>query len=415
MSDTNARRKVLWLIFFLAVITYFDRVCISAAAPAITAEFHLSPEQMGYVFGAFSLAYALFEIPGGWLGDRFGTRRALARIVLCWTAFTMITGAATGFLTLVIIRFCFGAGEAGAFPNIARTVSNWLPVSEQGKGISIAFLGVAAGAAISAPLVIPIVGLFGWRWTFVIVGLAGVIWTIVWYWWFRDKPEDHSGVGREELELIKSGKREVGAGEADWRKLITNRNMLSIGIAYFAFGYGIFFYVTWLPTYLIKARGFAPEHAKWLSAVPWIFSGAAFVFGGWLTDRLARTNLKLARCGVGAIGYTISGLALVAVALTPSSIAAALLLAVAACFQMMTLAASWSVCLDVGRSRVGVVSGFMNMVGNVGGTLSPIAVGVAVQRFGSWSLPFYFAAGVFAFGALMWLTVDPLKPVLAEA
>lgn len=416
MPPTHARRNVLWLIFFLAVITYFDRLCISAAAPAITKEFGFTASQMGWIFSAFTFAYAIFEIPSGWLGDTLGTRKALTRIVFCWTIFTMLTGAAIGFWSLLTIRFLFGAGEAGAFPNIARTVSRWFPIDEQGRGISVAFFGLAVGSAISVPIVFPLVERFGWRWTFVLVGLVGFVWCAVWYWWFRDEPQNHPAVNEAELKLIQANKDGLVAQShhVPWKLIFTSRNLLAIGAMYFAFGYGIFFYVTWLPTYLIKARGFSNEYAKWFSALPWVVSGLAFLFGGWLTDRLAQRDLKLARRGVGMVGYLVSGAALIAVAMTPNRVAAACLLAVAACFQMMTLSASWSVCLDVGRKNAGVVTGFMNMIGNLGGTLSPIVVGQAVDRLQSWTLPFYIAAGVFAFSAVMWLFVDPYQSVVEE-
>jgi MFS transporter, ACS family, glucarate transporter len=416
MPPTHARRNVLWLIFFLAVITYFDRLCISAAAPAITKEFGFTASQMGWIFSAFTFAYAIFEIPSGWLGDTLGTRKALTRIVFCWTIFTMLTGAAVGFWSLLTIRFLFGAGEAGAFPNIARTVSRWFPISEQGRGISVAFFGLAVGSAVSVPIVFPLVERFGWRWTFVLVGLVGFLWCAVWYWWFRDEPKDHPAVNEAELQLIQANKDSLVAAShrVPWKLLFTNKNLLAIGGMYFAYGYGVFFYITWLPTYLIKARGFSNEYAKWFSALPWVVSGLAFLFGGWLTDKLAQRDLKLARRGVGMVGYAVSGLALIAVALTPNRVIAALLLAVAACFQMMTLSAAWSVCLDVGRKNAGVVTGFMNMIGNFGGTLSPIVVGQAVDRLQSWTLPFYIAAGVFAFSAVMWLFVDPNESVVAE-
>src|SRR5713101_8002407 len=186
---TAARFKVLGLLFLLTNITYLDRLCISAAAPAITGTFGFSPLQMGYIFSAFTLAYAAFEIPSGWLGDYFGTRKALARIVLWWSIFTALTGAAGGFVTLIIVRFLFGAGEAGAIPNIARSISRWFPASHQGRALSVAFIGNAVGAAISTPLVFKLVELQGWRLPFLEFGAVGMVWAVVWYWWFRDRPE----------------------------------------------------------------------------------------------------------------------------------------------------------------------------------------------------------------------------------
>jgi len=191
-KPTTARFKVLGFIFSLSVITYLDRLCISAAAPSIVAEFHLSPSQMGYVFSAFTLAYAVFEIPSGWLGDYIGTRKALTRIVLWWSVFTALTGATTGLISLITIRTLFGAGEAGAVPNVARTVSRWFPQTQQGRALSASFVGLATGATISTPLVFMLMKVQGWRWTFVEFGAVGVVWSVTWYKWFRDRPEEHT-------------------------------------------------------------------------------------------------------------------------------------------------------------------------------------------------------------------------------
>lgn len=419
-APSRARRNVLWLIFSLAVITYLDRLAISAAAPAITREFGFTPSEMGRIFSAFTLAYALFEIPSGWLGDAIGARKALLRIVLCWSAFTMLTGAAAGFLSLVLVRFLFGAGEAGAFPNIARAVSRWFPHGEQGRALSAAFLGLAVGASLTTPLVFKLMAWQNWRWVFVEFGLLGVLWGVIWYRWYRDRPEEHPAVNAAELEVIRSGQTQAAltghSRQVPWKKLLRSTNLAYICGMYFAYGYGLYFYVTWLPTYLLTARGFSTTYAGLFSALPWLLGAGAFWLGGWATDWLVRRtdSLRLGRSGVGAFGYTVSALALVAVARTEDRVLAACLLAVAASFQMMTCSAAWSVCLDVGRRNAGVVTGFMNTVGNLGGTATPLVVGYAVERWGSWSLPFYVTAGVFAFGVLMWLLVDPRRSVLGE-
>ncbi|HYE76192.1 MAG TPA: MFS transporter [Blastocatellia bacterium] len=419
LKPTRTRYKVLWLVFTLAVITYLDRLCISAAAPAITQEFGFTPTQMGYIFSAFTLAYAVFEVPSGWLGDYMGTRKALTRIVLCWSLFTVLTGASVGFWSLITIRFLFGAGEAGAFPNIARTVSRWLPAAEQGRGMSVSFLGLAAGSAIATPLVFKLIEWQGWRWAFVWVGLVGVVWCVIWYRWFRDTPEEHSSVNEAELKMIRANAVKTDfehKHRVPWRRLFKSANLWAIGAMYIAYGYGIYFYITWLPTYLLKARGFSTTYAGWFSSLPWILSAGAFWFGGWLTDWLSmRTgSMKIGRCGVGAIGYGVSGLALLAIAQTENRILAVALIAVAMCFQMMTASAAWSVCLDVGRRNAGVVTGFMNTVGNIGGVASPMVVGYAVEKLHSWTIPFYVAAGVFAWGVVMWLIVNPNRSVLDE-
>lgn len=414
---TQARRTLRQLIFALTVITYLDRLCISAAMPAIAAEYHLSAAQKGWIFSAFTIAYAAFEIPSGWLGDRFGARLALTRITLWWSAFTMLTGTVIGFWSLFIVRFLFGAGEAGAFPNIARAVSNWFPSAEQGRGLSSGFIGLASGSALAAPLVFTLLEFQGWRWAFVEFGSLGLLWAIAWHRWFRDRPEDHPSVNEAELLMIRSGmelKEEIDG--VPWRALFKSANLAFICLMYFAYGYGLYFYITWLPIYLLEARGFSLGSTKWLAALPWALSALGFWFGGWLTDYLVKRtgNLKLARCGIGVAGYAGGALAIIAVAQVENNLQAAFLLALALCFQTMTISAAWAVCLDVGKRNAGVVTGFMNTVGNAGGALAPVVVGYAVNNLHSWTLPFYLMAGVFGFGVLMWLAVDPKRQVLEE-
>ena len=415
VRPTRARFTVLWLLFALAVITYLDRLCISVAAPAISDEFHLTPSQMGYLFSAFTLAYALFEVPSGWLGDRFGTHSALTRIVLWWSAFTMLTGATTGFGSLLFVRLLFGAGEAGAVPNTARTISQWMPKAQQGRGLSTAFIGHSLGAAISAPLVFQLIARQGWRLTFVECGLVGVVWCGCWHRWFRNRPEEHPSVNPAELQLIQAGRTEpelaTHSPRLPWKTLFGSANMALICAMYFAYAYGLYFYITWLPTYLIRARGFSTAWASFFSSLPWVVSIGAHLFGGWITDWLARRtgSLKLARCGVGAVGLAASGIALVIAARTPNNVLAASLIAVAAGFQLMTGSAAWATCLDVGRRHAGVVTGLMNTVGNLGGTIAPVVMGLIVEKLHSWTLPFYLTAIILACGVVMWLLVNPEK------
>lgn len=417
MAPSNAHTKFLWLIYALAAITFLDRVCISAAAPAIIDEFGFTPTQMSYVFSAFTFAYAAFEIPSGWMGDRFGTRLALTRIVLWWSLFTALTGAAFGFWSLATIRFLFGAGEAGAFPNIARSVSQWLPPAQNGRGLSVSFMGLATGAAMSAPLVFTLLKYQNWRWTFLEFGLLGAAWAAVWYYWFRDRPQDHSGVNEAELLLIQPPDvpRFETSHRIPWKTIFTSGNLWTICAMYFAYAYGLYFYLTWLPTYLIKARGFDPSYAKWYSALPWVFSAFTFWLGGQLTDRLAQSRgLKIARCGVGATGYALSAVLLFVITQINNNTLAAVLLALAQGCAALTISPAWSVCLDVGRRNAGIVTAFMNTFGNVGGTIAPLVTGYLVEHYGSWNLPFYGMAAVFSLGAGLWLMVNPYQSVLEE-
>lgn len=413
-APTNARYKVLTLLVALASLTYLDRLCISIAGPSIMKEFDFNAETMGYIYSAFTFAYALLEIPSGWLGDRFGTRRALTRIVLWWSSFTMLTAATVGFYSLFFIRLLFGAGEAGAIPNSASTVSRWFPASQRGRAMSAVCIGHAIGATATPFIVFRLIGWQGWRLPFVEFGVLGAIWCVIWYRWFRDTPEEHTSVNEAEVEVIRSGLPVVASRshKVPWAVFLRSRNIFFLCAMYFCYGYGLYFYITWLPTYLIKARGFDTDWASIFSSLPWLCGALAFLCGGWLTDTLVRRGRhKLARCGLGAFGLTMSALMLVFVGLAQDRFVAASLISVALFFQFLTTPAVWATCMDIGRSRAGVVSGMTNTFGNLAGTAAPIVFGFVVQRLGSWTLPFYIAAAVMACGVVMWLFIDPRRPL----
>lgn len=414
LSPTRARYKVLSLLFALATLTYLDRLCISVAAPAITAEFGFTPTQMGYIFSAFTFSYALFEIPSGWFGDYFGTRKALTRIVLWWSVFTMLTAATFGFVSLFIVRLLFGAGEAGAIPNSASTVARWFPASQRGRAMGGVCIGHALGAAATPPIIFLLIEWQGWRWPFVEFGALGIVWCAIWYWWFRDTPDQHAAVNAAEVALIREGLpvQHTHAHKIPWRAFARSKNIFFLCAMYFAYGYSLYFYITWLPTYLLKARGFTTASAGFFSALPWIFGGAAFLCGGWLTDQLVtRGYRRLARVGLGVFGLTASGLTLILVARAENNVVAALLIAVALFFQFLTTPAVWATCMDIGGRNSGVVSGTINTCGNLAGTIAPIVFGYVLEKWGSWTIPFYIAAGFLCFGVIMWLFIDPRQPL----
>jgi sugar phosphate permease len=413
-APTRARYKVLGLLVALAALTYLDRLCISVAGPTIMREFDFTPLQMGYIYSAFTFAYALFEVPSGWFGDRFGTRKALTRIVLWWSAFTMLTAATFGFASLFVVRLLFGAGEAGAIPNSASTVSRWFPAAQRGRAMGAVCIGHALGATATPFIVFYLIDLQGWRWPFVECGLLGVVWCVVWYRWFRDTPEEHPAANESEVELIRAGApAETKHSHAiPWRVFLRSKNIFFLCAMYVCYGYGLYFYITWLPTYLIQARGFDQDWASIFSSLPWLCGALAFVCGGWITDTLVRRGRhKLARSGLGAFGLTMSALMLVFVARAEDKFVAAVLISVALFFQFLTTPAVWATCLDIGRRRAGVVSGTTNMFGNLAGTVAPIIFGYVVQTWGSWTIPFYIAAAIMACGVVMWLFIDPRRPL----
>jgi ACS family glucarate transporter-like MFS transporter len=416
----RVRRRVLVFAFLLALVTYLDRVCISAAAPFIMDDLHLSVLQMSAVFSAFTLAYSLFEIPSGWLGDTAGPRRVLTRIVLWWSGFTMLTGAAIGQNSLLAIRFLFGAGEAGAFPNMARALSRWFPTRERGRANAVMFFGSRVGGMLSAPIALLLIGGIGWRASFAAFGLLGLGWAAVWHAWFRDRPSDHPAVSTEELAWIQHDHTFDDAGARDagddiqratpWLALATSRNLCAICAMYFAYAYGLYFYFTWLPTYLTRVLGFSALNGGLFAGLPFLLAGLANLAGGRLTDWLAETRgLRAARCGLGFWSFLVCAVLVAASTIVPQPMAKATLLAFALGAVDLSLGACWAVCLDVGVENAGVVTGAMNTVGNIGGLIAPLVVGVAVDRWQSWTIPFYITAGVYAFGAVAWLAIDPTE------
>lgn len=416
------RGRVLAFAFLLALVTYLDRICISAAAPAIMDDLHLSFLQMSVVFSAFTLAYSLFEVPSGWLGDIKGPRSVLTRIVLWWSGFTMLTGAAQGLRSLVAIRFLFGAGEAGAFPNVARAFSSWFPIRERGRANGVLFLGSRVGGMLSAPVALLLIARWGWRSSFFLFGTLGVVWAAAWHMWFRDRPEDHPATSDDEIAWIRQDGARGAAdhkggwsgGRTPWRELLAGKNLYAICAMYFAFGYGLYFSFTWLPTYLITVLGFSRFSGGLFAALPFLLAGLADLAGGVLTDRLAqKRGLRIGRCYLGCASFTLGALFLTASTVTGSPVASALLIACALASADLALGACWAVPLDVAPDHAGVITGCMNTFGNLGGLVGPLVVGLAVDRWRSWTFPFYVTAGVYAFGALAWLVIDPTEQTAA--
>jgi MFS transporter, ACS family, glucarate transporter len=400
------------MAFLLAIVTYLDRVCISIAAPAIVDDLGITLLQMGTAFSAFTLAYSLFEIPSGWLGDRIGPRRVLTRIVLWWSAFTMLTGLVQGLRSLIVVRFLFGAGEAGAFPNVMRSFATWFPARERGMASGVVFFGTRLGGALAAPVMLVLIQRWGWRACFYVFGVLGVVWAWAWQRSYRDRPADHPDVNAAELSWIDGGRSPAAPPPTPWRQLISSGNLYAICAMYFGYAYGLYFYFTWLPTYLVRELGFSPLGSGFFASLPFILAGIANLAGGWCTDRLARTHgLRHARVTLGCVSFATSAALIVGSLTVPGSVPKALLLALALASADFALSACWAVCLDIGEAHAGVVTACMNSVGNLGGLAGPIVVGYMVDTWHSWTMPLYVTAGVYAFGALAWLAIDPRRRI----
>jgi ACS family glucarate transporter-like MFS transporter len=413
------RHRVLGLLFLLAMITYLDRVCISVAGTTIQKELNFTAAQWGWVLGAFALSYALFEIPSGALGDRLGPRRVLTRIVTWWSAFTALTGFAAGFWSLVATRFCFGAGEAGAFPNAAATIQRWFPPRERAGAQGFVWMASRFGAAISPALVVPLQAAVGWRGTFVLFGTLGVGWAVFWFFWFRDRPSEKPGVSAEEIAHIGGG---PGAGEpgghggAPWRQLFQKPNLWWIMLMYFLYCWTTFFYLSWLHTFLENARGFSKADLVRWSWLPFLFGGVANLLGGFASDRLVRrVGLKWGRRWIGLLGLLCAAVFTGATWCTQDKLWSVLFLAIGFGGADFMLPVAWAVCLDIGGRHAGAVSGAMNMAGQAASFLSSVAFGYIVTGTGNnWNAPLIPMTATALFAALCWLRIDASRPLDAS-
>jgi MFS family permease len=409
---------VLLFAVTLAIITYVDRVCISQAAPAMQAELGLTKIQMGYAFTAFGWAYALFEIPGGWLGDRIGPRKVLMRVVSMWSFFTIATGWAWNIISLVIFRFFFGMGEAGCFPNITKAFANWFPAAERVKAQGILWLSARWGGAFT-PLIV------GWmlanssggraglglhyKWVFLIFGLLGVVWAVAFYRWFRDHPRDHPAVNAGELAMI-GETLHAGDHSMPWGKLLASRTVWMLWAQYFFMSYAWYFYITWFPTYLkeqFTSLGDMPRAL--LACVPLFFGGMGSILAGMLSARLdawlgsiARTRRWLGVLGMGAAGVML----LVSMQLhTP--VASVLAIGLAALCSDLAMPGAWGACMDVGGRHTGALSGSMNMMGQVGGAIAPMAVPLVLAATNNdWSVNMALFALSYFLGAICWAFIN---------
>jgi MFS family permease len=407
MRAPAGRHKVLALAFCLAFITYLDRVCISVTAPAIMRDLSLTKVQMSFIFSSFTLAYALFEAPTGWWGDRVGPRRVLTRIVVWWSVFTAATASATGFRSLAVLRFLFGMGEAGAWPNVAKALSRWFPSGERGTAQGIFFMGAHLGGGVTPVLVALLASRLHWRAVFVLFSLFGFAWAAVWRIWFRDDPAEHRAVSAAELEHILAGRTVAENDRASGFRMLANPSVIAICAAYFTQGYGFYFYITWLPTYLQQTKGVSAGVLSLLAGLPLLLSVVADLLGGLTTDHLTRRyGFRVGRCGVAGVSLAVASLSITAAAMLPHSVFAACLIALGAASSNFLLGASWGACVDLSGRNAGFVSAAMNTAGQIGGTLSPIVFAWITERWDS-----MYALGIIAvlymMGAACWAWVRP--------
>lgn len=385
---------VFWL-FVLSMITYVDRVCISTAKDPISAEMHLSDTEMGLVFSAFALGYALAQIPCGWLADRFGPRTVLTFVVTLWSGMTALTGAAWNLASLVGIRFLFGISEAGAYPGGARAICNWLPLDERGRANGLLFSGSRLGGAVSFPLLAWMLTRWKWRTSFWILGGMGLVWAFFWLLWFRDYPEGHS--------KQYAAPAQAGLGLTD---IFRSMPMALTMLQYFASNFTFFIGLSWMLPYLKRQFHLMDDSAVTFAMAPLLAGTLSQWIAGWLVDLLYRSRFRTWSRRIPAMaGFGISTLGLIALthASTPGAAAACFTLAVFG--SDMTVSPSWVFCADVAGKNAGSVSGAMNMVGNLGSFVSASTFPILAAVTGSAATYFYLAAALNIVAILCWFTM----------
>lgn len=435
---TRVRYGVMAFLCSLAFLSYLDRVCISRAQGDIRQDLGLSVGQMGMVMGIFWLGYALFEIPGGWLGDRFGSRSTLSRIVLAWSLFTALSGTAMGFASLLTYRLLFGLGEAGAFPNMARVQSRWLPAKSRARAGGLLWLSARWGGAFSFLLFgylltgfespgfrqalsrIPALGTLAstpaWRLGFWTMGLIGLVWVLLFFVWFRDDPAQQPSVNDAELDLIRSGSplseapRESHGDWGVWAALFSSGNLWALALAYLCTSFGWSFFVSWMPQYLQDAHGVSFKGSQAMDVLPLFCGGISCLLGGVASDALVRATgwARAGRAIFPICGYLTAAAAMFAIRLTHTPAQAIVLMCVASAANDFGQGASWSTIIGIGGLYAGTAFGFMNMVGNVGNFLQPV-VGAMVFRHAGWNALLAVYAGVYFIAACLWLFIDPRK------
>jgi ACS family glucarate transporter-like MFS transporter len=402
MKPTHTRYWVVVFALALAMIMYIQRVAISQAAVPISADLHLTKTQMGAVFSAFTLAYALLELPMGLLGDRLGVRRVLTQVVLLWSLFTALTGAAWNLTSLLVIRFMFGSGEAGCFPNLTRMLSAWLPTGERVRAQALMWAFGRWGGALAPPVAVLAIQMFGWRWGFVALAFLGVAWISAFLPWFRNDPAEHKSVNAAELAMLQSGRELVlhDHGVA-WYRLLLQKDIALLGLQYFTFSYTWYFYVTWLPTWLQQARGLSPSIAAGFAMVPLALGGVGSIVSGFLP-------LSISRKYVAIGGFAATAVLLFIVPSVTGVVAPMILMGMASFCSDLTMPISWDTCVKIGKQYTATVASTMNMLGNFGGFVAPFLAGYILDRTANnWSIVFYTMAVAAIISTVCWLFLEP--------
>ncbi len=412
------RYLLLFGTFLLSVLLYVDRACISTAKGDITHELALSDTQWGWVMAAFALGYALFQTPTGAIADRFGPRVLLTSVVVLWSLFTGLSGVVRSYVSLFTVRFLFGAGEAGAFPGMARAVFSWMPMSERGIAQSINFSGSRLGAMFAMPLVTWLLVSFGWRNMFLILMVIGFAWAVFWYFWFRDEPADHPRISKAELDYILASRQPPDAAQKQkvpFSLMARSPNMWMAMTQYFCSNFTFFFALTWLFPHLKKTYSLDTMTTGFYTSAPFLGGAVGSICAGLLIDRIYKQGKwQLSRRLPAIIGFTLAAIGLLMSSRMATAPGAVAWFTVAIFGADMTLSPSWSFCTDIGRKNAGSVSGTMNMAGNIGSLVTSLAFPYLLEWTGSTTPFFYVAAGLNMLAIVLWMRMKSDQPLELE-
>ncbi len=420
---TSGTTRVRWLLVFwlfvLSAVSYLDRVNISIAGGAIVDAYHLTDVQLGKVFSALVAGYALFQTIGGQLADRFGPRRVLTGGVIWWGIFTALTALvpanfAGALLTFMTVRFLLGAGEAVIYPAANQFVSRWIPVRERGIANGWIFAGVGAGAGLSPPLITYLMIHYGWRSSFWVCAVLGLVAGAVWYLLARDTPAEHPSVSPAELTAIESGLTAPRKGEGDvvrvpWKRVAASPDVWALTVSYFCYGYVAWIFFSWFYRYLAKVRGLDLKASAFYSMLPFLAMLVCCLVGGTINDRLTKwRGPRVGRCLVAAAAMTIAGIFVAFGARAEDVRVASVVLAGGAGALYLSQSSFWSVTADIAGGSAGSVSGFMNMGGQIGGAVTGSLTPWIAARYG-WTASFLVASALCVVGAVCWLVVNPVN------
>jgi ACS family glucarate transporter-like MFS transporter len=415
---THTRYVVIAFMVMLAMVTYLDRACIGTMKTRMQAEFGLTEGQFSWVFFSFILAYAIFELPTARWADQRGAKGVFTRIVSWWSAFTMLTAVSWNYASLLVARFLFGAGEAGAFPCMARVFSRWIPFRSRGTAKGIFFAGAYVAAGITPIVVGQLLETFTWREILLMFGAIGLLWVAAWHLWFRNEPTEHPRVNEAERQLIvadRPAELPHPRGWPFWRNLLQQRNVRLLCFLYMPNCATFYYCITWLPSYLEKAHGFEKAELGIYASLPLLLSIGTQFFGGFISDVLTRRfGINVGRRAPGILGYAGAAVWILLASLADDRDAAAIFIALACCTCMLTTAPAWSTCVDIGREHSGTVSATMNTSGQFAAMILQPLAGYSVDWFDNWNVPFWLLGGLYVMGALCWMFVEPKKPVIAE-